>query len=231
MSKRLKTTGLILAALLVVVGAGVWWFVLRDTAAPKASLDAIGRPPSSGREAPATPDGDWKVQPTKSAFAGYRIRELFAGSTIKKTATGRTSAVAGSLTVRDGAIPEAEIRADLTKLTSKEARRDSALGERGIETDRFPGATFVLTSPISLPASPESGRTYEVKAAGDLTLHGVSRPVTFAIEARWDGATIAVAGSTPIELADYEIDPIEIPGFVKTDDRGTVELQLTFARP
>lgn len=229
MFKRFRKVGLVIVLALVVVGAGVWWFLLRDTAAPRASLGALGHPAATATGGPSTPDGTWKVRTSNAVFVGYRMRELFAGATIKKTATGRTPAVSGSLTVRGRSIPAAEVGADLTKLTSNESRRDSSLSERGIETARYPDATFKLTAPIALPEGPAKGRTYKVDAAGDLTLHGVRRPVKIALEARWDGATIAVAGNTPIVLTDYKIKPIEIPGFVKTDDRGTLELQLVFA--
>ena len=59
-------------------------------------------------------------------------------------------------------------------------------------------------------------------------LHGVTRSVHVALEARWNGSTIAVAGSAPVVLGDYAMAPIKIPGFVETDDRGTLELQLLF---
>src|SRR5439155_1704235 len=82
--------------------------------------------------------------------------------------------------------------ADLTGLTSDQARRDSAIRERGLETDRFPETTFTLTAPITLPSAPVRGTSYRVTATGDLTLHGVTRSVQVALEAKWNGATIAV---------------------------------------
>ena len=64
---------------------------------------------------------------------------------------------------------------------------------------------------------------------GTLTLHGVTKPVTVPVEARWDGDTIEVAGNAPVVLADYKIEPPDT-GVVKVDDHGSFELALTFRR-
>jgi len=214
--------------LLGACAAAAWWFVLRDTAAPVASVDAV----SNGGSAPAvdrpTPDGNWTVKTGDSVFVGYRISELFAAATVKRTATGRTPRVQGTMSVAGRTVSSARVTADLTELTSDQARRDSAIHERGLETDRFPTSTFTLAAPITLPATPIKGRTYRVSATGDLLLHGVSRSLSIELSAKWNGATISVAGSTPVVLSDYGIAAIRVPGLVETDDRGSLELQILF---
>jgi polyisoprenoid-binding protein YceI len=235
MSRR---TLIAVSALVVVVlgGAAVWYFVFRDDAPPRADVDNVaadssndgdGEAPGSG-DAPGTADGTWTVEAGDTVFVGYRVEEQFAGDTIKKTAAGRTPAVDGELVVDGDQITSATIDADLAQLTSDQDRRDSALLTRGLQTEQFPDASFELTSPIALPAAPEQGETVEITATGDLTLHGQTQSVDIALEGRWDGATISVAGDTPIAFADYGIEPIEIGGFVSTDDHGTMELQLLF---
>jgi polyisoprenoid-binding protein YceI len=234
MSRR---TVIAASALVVVLGgAAVWYFVFRDDAPPEADVDNVATGSDSGDSdgeaagggAPETADGTWTVEAGDTVFVGYRVEEQFAGDTIKKTAAGRTPAVDGELVVDGDQITSATIEADLTELTSDQERRDSALRTRGLQTEQFPDASFELTSPIALPAAPEQGETIEVTATGDLTLHGQTRSVDIALEGKWDGATISVAGDTPVAFADYGIEPIEIGGFVSTDDHGTMELQLLF---
>ena len=226
-----KTVKIVVAAVVVVAlvgGAGVWYFALRDTSEKTASLDAIGTPTGTAAgPAKASADGNWKVAPGTDVFVGYRVEELFAGQAVKKTATGRTASVTGTMTVAGATIPSAEIKADTTKLKSDEARRDSFIGTRGLETQKFPEATFKLTSPITLPAPPVKDQEVDVTATGDLTLHGVTKSVQVPLKAKWTGPTITVAGNTPIVFADYKMDPIEI-AILKTDDRGVLELQLAF---
>lgn len=215
-------------AVVALAGVAVWYFVLRDTSDPAADLDAIESGGDAG-SGPDTADGTWTVEAGDSVFVGYRVDEVFAGDTVTVTATGRTPAVEGSLTVEGDEVTAADLTADMTQLASDQERRDSALATRGIETAEFPEATFTLTEPVALPAAPERGADVEATAVGDLTLHGVTQPVEIAVEARWDGPTISIAGSAPVAFADYDIDVIDIPGFVRTSDNGTLEFQLVFA--
>lgn len=221
------------AAVVIVLGGALWYFVLRDTAPETASLAAIDVPTTvagpGGTADAATPtsaDGTWVVVQGEDVFVGYRIEELFGGQTIKKTAAGRTPAVTGTVEIDGSTISSATITADVTKLKSDEARRDGAIGSRGLQTETFPEATFTLTEPITLSGEPKQGEETTVSATGDLTLHGVTKPVTLDLTAKWTGSAITVAGSAPIVLADFGMDVIEIPGFVTTDDHGTLELQL-----
>lgn len=231
-SKTVKIVIGAVAAVVILGGAGVWYFVLRDDAPKQASLDAIA--PQSGAAssttgAPrATPDGSWKVVKSDSVFVGYRMQELFGGETVKKTAAGRTGDVTGTMTIQGTTIPTVEVKADVTTLKSDQPRRDGAIKNQGLETAKFGTAEFKLTQPIQLPSAPKAGEEITVTAKGDLTLHGQTKSVEVQLQAKWDGAgNITVAGNAPIQLADYGITPINIP-FVATDDHGSMEFQLLF---
>jgi polyisoprenoid-binding protein YceI len=220
--------------LVVVVGAlGFWWFVLRDDAPERAALPVRteGTEPAAPGTAAATPDpdGTWRVVPGEEVFAGYRIEELFGGETVKKTAVGRTRSVTGTMEIAGGVVTSARVTADLTALTSDSARRDETQRTQGLQTDQFPEATFTLTEPIDLGEPPAPGSPVTVTATGDLTLHGVTRPVTLELQASWTGTVIDVAGGTRIVLADFAIEPPRNP-FVTVDDVGEFEVQLSFER-
>lgn len=216
---------------LLAVGAAVLWYaVLRDTAPPEASIAALDRDAASRGTGPAptTADGNWKVVRTESGFAGYRIQELFASETIKKTAAGRTADVEGSLAIKGSKIESAEVKVDVTTLKSDQSRRDNVIKDRGLQTKLFPEATFKLTEPITLAAPPVQGQEITANAKGDLTLHGQTRAVTVSVKAKWNGGSISVEGSLPISLADYGIEVISIPAAVTIDDNGSMEFQLLF---
>lgn len=234
MSKTAKIVAAVVVVVILVGGAG-FWYLVRDDAPEAANLDAIDVPTPSGTTPGTTGsgsgspvggvDGTWAVLQGEDVFVGYRVDELFAGETISKTAAGRTPAVTGQVVIADGSVTEATFTADVTKLTSDKSQRDAAIGSRGLQTERFPEATFTLTEPIQL-SDPVEGQEVSVEATGNLTLHGVTKPVTLDLTAKWTGSAITVAGSAPIAFADYGMDVIEIPGFVTTEDHGTLELQL-----
>jgi len=126
--------------------------------------------------------------------------------------------------------PAAQFEVDLTKLSSDSGRRDASQRGGGLQTNQFPTATFRLTAPITLPSAPGLNVPVKVQAAGDLTLHGVTKPVTAALKANWTGELIDVAGSAPIVLSDFGIEPPSVGGFVEVADEGVFEVQLTLVR-
>ena len=141
-----RSVKIALAAVVVVIvagAAGFWYFVLRDTSDPVASLEALQEEPTDATATATNPDGTWTVVAGENVFAGYRIQELFGGETIKKTATGRTPAVTGTISVQGDQITAVDITADLTKLQSSESRRDGSQRDGGLQTNTFPTAARV----------------------------------------------------------------------------------------
>ena len=238
---------IVLLAVLVALAAGIWWFVLRSDAPKEAALPtltSVAQPSSSGATNPAgqansstvlasggtSADGTWKVASGADTFVGYRVEEVFAAGAVNKTAVGRTPTVTGTIVVAGATISSATFEADMTGLKSDDPRRDSQIKSRGVETVKFPKATFVLSSPIDLGGAPKVATEIPVKATGKLTIHGVTKDVTLDLKARWSGDRVDVAGKTDILMADYAIDPPTIPAIVTVEDNGILELQLTFTK-
>lgn len=224
----------ILAVVVIVValgGFGFWYWFIRDTAPPKASLTTRNTvQPTSG------PDGSYTVQTGKSTFAGFRIKENFPA--VSHTAVVRTPAVTGSLTLQGTQVSGVTITANLAQLQNDDTQppgvpglngRLTSLQNEGLEISNFPDAKFVLSSPATLPSAPKVGTVENVEAHGKLTLHGVTKGVTVPIQARWNGAVIDATGNLPIRLADYSITAPSRP-FVTVSDSGTMEFELTFAK-
>jgi polyisoprenoid-binding protein YceI len=122
-----------------------------------------------------------------------------------------------------------DVNADLRQLKSDKSMRDERLHTMGIESDTFPTAEFTLGDPIVFSARPAAGETVKKSAMGTLTMHGVTRSVTVALQARWSGDSIEVVGSLPIRFPDYDITPPSI-GPITVEDHGTMEFHLFFAK-
>ena len=215
-----------LAAFLVVAVGAFWWFVLRDDA-PAA---VTARPCTAAQDSTGSPMGTYSVQQAPDVFAGYRVQELFGADTLKRTAVGRSPAVTGTMSIVDTTVTAVDVEVDTTKLKSSSGLRDGRIKTMGLETVRFPTASFSLTNPVEVPGSLTPGVSTTLDANGDLTLHGVTKPVTLALTACWTGTVVRVDGSTPVLMADYAISPPSIGGIVSVDDHGVLEFQLTFGR-
>ncbi len=228
---------LLLAVVLSVAAGGAFvWYIQDDSPSrpelskPKATSSTQGAGPVPGDDAEASsPDGEWAVVSGESNFVGYRVQETFASDTVHKTAVGRTKSLDATMTVKAGSVTKVNVRVDVDKIVSDRSLRDDAMRTRGLETDTFREAVFTLTEPVALPAEVKAGRDVKVQVTGDLMLHGTTKRIRIALDARWDTSTIEVAGTAPILFSDYSI---ETPSnaVVSVEDHGELELHLTFSR-
>ncbi len=121
------------------------------------------------------------------------------------------------------------VQADVRDLTSSREARDAYVRDNALQSNRYPTARFTLTKPIALPATLRKGvALHGVKASGTLLLHGVTRPITFTLDADWNGPIIEVVGTAPIKLPDFAIKPPHNV-IATADDHGSIELDLRFA--
>src|SRR5882724_1024318 len=131
--------------LAVAGGAGAYWFLLRDTSASKLTLHADASVPAASS---TDLSGEWTAVAgvgEEATTAGYRVQEKVAGGLAKTTATGRTSDVSGSVTVVGRQVTAAHFTVNMTTLKSDKSLRDSVLKISGIQTKKYPSATFTLT--------------------------------------------------------------------------------------
>ena len=192
---------------------------------------------AGGTSAPvdATPvgiAGTWSVG--DGSVVGYRVREQLGGVTAVTDAVGRTSAVMGSATIEaDGAglrVSAAGFEADLTQLASDDGRRDNRIRSMGVESDRFPTATFTLTAPVAVGADALAGATVDVSLFGDLTIHGVTKAVTIAGQARLNGDRIEIVAALTFPFSDFGMTPPSLGGFVQVQNDATLEILLSLAK-
>jgi polyisoprenoid-binding protein YceI len=118
-----------------------------------------------------------------------------------------------------------EFVVDVASIESDDQRRDNQFRGRIMSTDEFPEATFTLTEPIELGTEPADGVSVDTDATGELTLRGVTNPVTFELTAEQQNGRIGVLGAIPVVFADYSIANPSVPG-ITTEDEGLLEFVL-----
>ena len=171
--------------------------------------------------------GTWTISDRGVSFVGYRIGEELANIGTA-TAVGRTDDIVATLEFDGAMITSVTIEADLRTLSSDQGFRDSALRTRGLESDTFPFATFVLLEAIPIDALPVGNETLDVTVNGTLDLHGVTNAVSISLQGQYVDGLVVVAGSTEIALADYDIEPPTGFRVLSIDDVGIMEFELVF---
>lgn len=137
------------------------------------------------------------------AFIQFRIKHLgysWLG--------GRFNTFSGEFTYDDKNPANSKIAVDIdpASIDSNHAERDKHLRSADfLDVKRYPAAKFVSTS-----YEPKGGGRATLK--GDLTLHGVTRPISIDVEEighgpdPWGGYRRGFAGSTQFALKDFGID-------------------------
>ncbi|MFN8017421.1 MAG: YceI family protein [Acidimicrobiales bacterium] len=231
----LGVLGIVVPVLLVALGVVT---LSGDDSAPKPIAIEAGAGSTPTGTAPASLDGTWKVVGDGASTAGLRIDESFVRGLKEHTAVGRSTAVTGSLEVAGTKVTDAKVTVDLSALEFTDdpgfpvMNRVNSMRRVGLETDRFPTATFELTEPIDFGERPAEGKVVDATSTGELTLHGVTKEVTVPIQAKLAGDTITVATNPedPVEvsLADHGIDKPVLGPVANVADTGTFELLLVF---
>ena len=199
-----------------------------DATQPAATDPAATDPAAPTTAAPGStdasdPSGTWNI--SGDSTLGYRVSEVLFG--VDTEGAGRTNAVTGALVIDGTTATSADFTVEMATITSDDDRRDGQFNGRIMNTSEFPTATFVLTEPIDFGTVPAEGETITATATGDLTLRGVTRSVTFDLEAKVEGGRIGVLGNIPIAFSDYDIpDPSNQAATVK--DNGLLEFVLVF---
>jgi polyisoprenoid-binding protein YceI len=228
MQKKTKTGLWLTAGAVVVIGGaalafgpGIYAGWANDNAEAAPSIAAGTAEPAAAAEVNADDlSGTWSVG--ADSFAGYRVDEVLSGNDV--TVTGRTEDVTGDLTVDSLSLTAATITVDVASIATDEGNRDQYFRDTAMQADEFPTATFTLTEPVTLEA-PVAGVAQTLEAAGELTMHGITQPVTVELQAALTESGGQVVGSIPVTFSDYDVDAPDL-GFVSVEDTGAVEFSL-----
>ncbi len=226
---KLIVASVVIAALAVTVGPWTYINLIKDDAPDALTIDdsTDTSSPTNSVEALTDATGSWKIVTPSDSVVGYRVKEILFGQATE--GVGRTRDVTGNLTIANNAVTAADFTVQMGTIMSDAEKRDNQFNNRIMDVSAYPTATFTLTSPISLPANALSGDVITANATGDLTLRGVTKTVTFPVEAQVTGQTFTVVGSITIVFDEWNIPEPGIPG-ITVDPDGLLEFSLQFSR-
>jgi polyisoprenoid-binding protein YceI len=142
----------------------------------------------------------WKIDPAHSS-AEFKVKHMMI-SNVKGSITGIT----GDLTehATDASLSSIEATLDVATLNTNDAQRDGHVKSADfLEVEKYPKITFKSTK-VDRKASDEYAVT------GDLTIHGVTKPVTLTVEGPsaphkdpWGNTRIGLSATTKINRKDF----------------------------
>ena len=234
--------------LLVVVGAGWYYFIREDNEVQKeaaAITDAV-RAAAAASTAPSVSAGAAATTaPAQAAAASstiggarysiiegqslawYLAPEKLASLPTSSVAKGTTSDVKGEFNLTAAGLDPAKpttFTVGLKTLKSNESRRDDR-AQTALETSKFPSATFTAKTLTGMPR--EFTATDSVmQLVGTLDLHGVQKEVTWELKVKKDGEILSGLGTVKFKYSDFGIRKPDIGGFVTVEEDVTLQVQL-----
>lgn len=168
----------------------------------------------------------WKVDPSHSQIE-FAVRHLMI-TTVK----GRFAGFAGTVQ-HDDASPSAavvNVTIDAATIDTREAQRDAHLRSADFfDVETYPQITFSARGAVDR-------RGGHFTLAGDLTIHGVTRPVVLDVTEEgsgkdpWGGDRVGFSATTKIKRSDFGLtwnQLLEAGGVAVSDDvRISLDLQL-----
>ncbi len=154
--------------------------------------------------------------------ATFTVNEKLARLELPNDAVMRTGDLSGNVYL-DGQASVIEI--NLHSLTSDQSRRDGYVRDRMFPNN--PVAIFTVPELGPLPEPIAVGESITRQVEGQLSIRGITKPVTFEVEARLDPEALFILGRTSFTWDELEIPPPNIPGRIQVKDEVSVEVLLS----
>jgi polyisoprenoid-binding protein YceI len=171
----------------------------------------------------------WNIDPVHSV-AEFKVRHMMI-SNVKGHFTG----VTGALFLDEADVTNSRVEAsiDAASITTGDAQRDAHLKNADFfDVENFPTLSFKSTRVV--PA-----REGELIAAGELTIHGVTRNVEFRVEGPtapgkdpWGNTRVGLSATTKINRKDFGLTwsaTLETGGLLLGDEV-TITLDVQFVK-
>jgi len=206
------------------------------TTSPTPAPTATPTQTASATAAPAAVAGSatWTVSNTSKVTV--KVREQLVGVNLPSDAVLAATGGTGSFTVNpDGSFSaDSKVTFELSTLSSDQRDRDNFVKQDTLQVRQFPTAAFVPTHATGLVLPITANSELKFTLAGKMTIHGVTKDVTFEVVARREGTQLkATATATPTwKFGDFGMRAPAVPfRVVSVNDeiRVVVELVATGA--
>lgn len=141
---------------------------------------------------------DYRILPEKSDLS-------FELSTTLHLVRGKATAWSGEVRVEphEPGVVHARLNIKAASLVSGSKGRDADMHDKVLEADRFPDIVFEAKTYKGSLLGFGAGKAYTVELTGDLTIHGVTRPVQASVECNVFADHAFLAGEVPIHWKEF----------------------------
>jgi len=139
----------------------------------------------------------------------------------------RTAALSGTVATSTSGSPalDGNFTVDLRTLDTGISLRNQHLRDHYLEVDKAPGYDKAILSEIVLQGLTGDAPQGKGSFTGSLTLHGVKKTVSGAVDVRKTGHGLEVKASFPLGLSDYNIAE---PRYLGVGVKNTVQVEVVF---
>ncbi len=191
---------------------------------------ATPTPAATATAAAIVAEGGLTFTVSTGSKAVVRVTEQLADRQNLSDAVLTSEKVSGEFTLLPNGTfaPTSKITVDLTSLASDNRQRDNFIKNDTLETRRFPEATFVPTKAEGLTLPLPSSGDLSFKLNGQLTVHGVTKDVTFDVKAtRTDADLTSTATVTPaLQFGTFGMTQPRVFSVLSIKDEIRLEVQL-----
>ncbi len=215
----MKKLYIAVAAVVIVISAGAF-YALRPLTAPEVSVPVTPTPAPTVPTATATTTGTvYTVLPAESSVT-YTLGETLRGKPF--TVVGTTKAVTGTL-VRSESGMAGEIKVDAVTLKTDAESRDRAVGRFILESEK-PENQFIV-----FKIERVTGSAVATAVAGQLTVHGITKPVIFRGTQEIIGeGVLRIKASATVKRGSFRLVIPSIPFVADVDEDVQLDADIAF---
>ncbi len=182
---------------------------------------------ASGTAASASSTGTTYAVNADQSQAKVTVNEKLAFLPSNSDAVLSTNAMQGQIVLGADGKPMAasKIQVDLRTLKSDQTMRDNYIRATTLQSDTYPLGEFVVTGVDGWQAPLQNGQQSTFKLLGQMTIHGVTKPLSFDTTATMNGGTINGTATTTFTFEDFGMTPSNKANIVTVND--SIKLQLT----
>lgn len=178
----------------------------------------------------ANVDGKLSVDIDPNSIARYIVYEQLVRWASPKDVVGETKVTEGKLVFdKDGnVIPdESVIIVDLKNLKSDSNKRDDYIRRSALESNKYPEGIFIpeTIQGLEWPFPSEGDHTFTM--LGDMTVHGVTKPVEWIVEANVVNQEVKGKASTKFDFSYFDINKPDLKFILILDNELRIELDFT----